>query len=247
MSSDISSLVEFLPWDSDFFEKRIARIIPNTVTTSEMESIFEWTVQQQIDCLYFLADPENHEATRLAENNRFHLTDIRVTLEKRETELKCVSGNVRRAQESDLPTLKWIARQSHRDSRFYYDNHFATQQCDKLFEIWIENSYNGFANQTLVAEIENNPAGYITCHLDETEGRIGLLAVHPEHQGKALGSALVNASLVWFASQGVNQVSVVTQGRNIRAQRLYQRCGFITRSIQIWYHWWNTPKGQEDE
>jgi dTDP-4-amino-4,6-dideoxy-D-galactose acyltransferase len=245
MNHEDSALVEFLPWDSSFFQKRIARIIPNRLTPSTIERIFEWVASHQIDCLYFLADPESKETTALAEQTGFHLTDIRVTLERHisgETEIPAM---VRPAVESDLPTLKWIARQSHHDSRFYYDNHFATEQCDKLFEIWIENSYNGFANQTLVADINGIPAGYITCQVEEKEGKIGLLAVHPDHQGKALGSALVNASLGWFSSQGVKEVSVVTQGRNIRAQRLYQRCGFITQSIQIWYHWWNTPKRQE--
>jgi ribosomal protein S18 acetylase RimI-like enzyme len=33
-------------------------------------------------------------------------------------------------------------------------------------------------------------------------------------------------------------VSVVTQGRNVAAQRLYQRAGFVTASTQLWYHRW---------
>lgn len=246
MNHDPAPPVEYLPWDSAFFGKRIARIKRDTLTPPDVEAIFNWAAAQQIDCLYLLANPESRETTLLAEQNGFHLTDVRITLEKKIFEEKEPVGvAIRPAIESDLPILKWIARQSHRDSRFYYDNHFATELCDKLFEIWIENSYNGFANQTLVIDIDSKPAGYLTCHVEDKEGRIGLLAVHPDHQGKALGSALVNASLVWFKMQGVTRVSVVTQGRNIRAQRLYQRCGFITRSLHIWYHWWNTPKGQE--
>jgi ribosomal protein S18 acetylase RimI-like enzyme len=37
---------------------------------------------------------------------------------------------------------------------------------------------------------------------------------------------------------GVQRVSVVTQGRNVAAQKLYQSCGFTTCSVQLWYHWW---------
>jgi ribosomal protein S18 acetylase RimI-like enzyme len=34
--------------------------------------------------------------------------------------------------------------------------------------------------------------------------------------------------------------TVVTQGRNIASQRLYQKHGFVTQSIQLWYHRWTS-------
>jgi len=37
----------------------------------------------------------------------------------------------------------------------------------------------------------------------------------------------------------------VTQGSNIAAQRLYQRSGFLPKSVQLWYHFW--PREQRDE
>jgi hypothetical protein len=30
----------------------------------------------------------------------------------------------------------------------------------------------------------------------------------------------------------------VTQGKNIAAQRLYQKNGFLIRDLQLWYHKW---------
>ena len=50
---------------------------------------------------------------------------------------------------------------------------------------------------------------------------------------RGIGWALVAESLRWFAVHGARQVSVVTQGRNVQAQRLYQHCGFLTRSMQL--------------
>jgi hypothetical protein len=39
--------------------------------------------------------------------------------------------------------------------------------------------------------------------------------------------------------RGAATVSVVTQGRNVRAQRIYQQFGMRTRSLELWYHrWW---------
>jgi ribosomal protein S18 acetylase RimI-like enzyme len=49
---------------------------------------------------------------------------------------------------------------------------------------------------------------------------------------------MLDEALRWFVSQGVTSVSVVTQARNVRAARFYQRAGFSIESIQLWYHKW---------
>ena len=72
---------------------------------------------------------------------------------------------IRLAREEDLPALREIARNTHRDTRFYFDGHFDRDKCDQLYETWIENSFRGFAQAILVAEVANAPAAYLTCHL----------------------------------------------------------------------------------
>jgi len=37
-------------------------------------------------------------------------------------------------------------------------------------------------------------------------------------------------------------VTVVTQGLNVPAQRLYQKSGFLVSSVYLWYHLWIRPK-----
>ena len=51
---------------------------------------------------------------------------------------------------------------------------------------------------------------------------------------------MIDASLVWFADRGCREVIVVTQGRNCRGQRLYQRAGFVSnvRSDLTTYGGW---------
>ena len=39
------------------------------------------------------------------------------------------------------------------------------------------------------------------------------------------------------------RITVVTQGRNARAQRLYQRAGFVTESVRLWFHRWFDRRG----
>jgi hypothetical protein len=44
--------------------------------------------------------------------------------------------------------------------------------------------------------------------------------------------------LHWLAEQGVPRATVVTQGRNVVAQRLYQSMGFKTSTLHCWHHLW---------
>ena len=82
--------------------------------------------------------------------------------------------------------------------------------------------------------------GYITASLAPGgEGRIGLFAVAGAAQGQGIGGRLVTAAFAWLAGRGAATVSVVTQGRNVRAQRIYQQFGMRTSSLELWYHrWW---------
>ena len=97
----------------------------------------------------------------------------------------------------------------------------------------------------LVAVQDGQPAGYCTCSVSpDGTGNIGLIAVDSRWRRARLGTALVASALGYFRAEGMRAATVVTQGRNIASQRLYQRCGFATQSIQLWYHRW-APAGQE--
>ena len=141
--------------------------------------------------------------------------------------------------DSDLAALKAIARVSHQDSRFYFDRRFAEASAAALYERWIERSCQGWADVVLVAEAEGVPSGYCTCHIREHgTGSIGLVGVSAAAQGRGLGRQLIESALATFHARRVRHVEVVTQGRNCAAQRLYQRSGFVTESVMLWYHKW---------
>jgi len=237
-------LCKFLDWDSEFFRCQIARIIPNRLTSKDIGAIFRWCRDRSIDCLYFLADVDDPATVFEAEANEFHLVDIRITLERLieaipSANRRAFQGVIRPSKISDVPALRAMAKLSHRDSRFYYDGRFSRSRCDALYTTWIEKSCNGYANIVFVSEIGGVPAGYVSCHLaKQARAQIGLLGVHGNFWGKGIGEGLLNESLRWFAEQGAKRVAVVTQGRNCSAQRLYERCGFVTQSVQLWYHRW---------
>lgn len=245
---EASRLCEYLEWDSSFFERRIARLTSGRLDAEIIKEIIAWCELQAIECLYFLADADDPTTVRLAESHAFQLVDVRVTLERALDDIpatagKALSTGIRLCNSEDVPVLRSIANVSHRDSRFYHDFHFPPSACDALYETWIEKSCHGYATAVLVAELESRPAGYVSCHLlQENRGQIGLFGIAPEARGQGLGKKLLEGSLQWFAENGVKNVMVVTQGRNRAAQRLYQRGGFLTRSVQLWYHRWFLPE-----
>ena len=66
----------------------------------------------------------------------------------------------------------------------------------------------------------------------------GLFGISKEHQKKGLANNLLSHINNILFVKGVNKISVVTQGRNISAQRAYQKAGFISKATQLWYHKW---------
>lgn len=241
-----ASYCEFLEWDSNFFNRRIARVTSNRLDGHKTKNIIEWCHNHNIDCLYFLADADDDLTVRIAEAHRFHFVDIRVSFEKQldgaPPQAEADAELIRPATLDDIPTLQGIARACYRHTRFYYDTHFPVRQADALYETWIEKSCKGYADIVFVAQAQGKPAGYLSCHLpDASTGQIGLVGVRSDSSGLGLGQALVNHALSWFAQQNVRRVRVATQARNSQAQRLYERCGFLTQSFQLWYHRWFTP------
>jgi ribosomal protein S18 acetylase RimI-like enzyme len=240
-------LCQFLPWDSAFFGERIARATIHRLNAETVKAIMAWCGTELIRCLYFLADSDDVKTLSLAKENGFDLVDIRVTLEHQTKDRRigastCRSEalHLRPSTLVDIPALQGIARTSHVDSRFFADGRFPVEKCEALYETWIKKSCEGYADVVFVAELSGKPAGYISCHLiqNTSRGQIGLIGVDPQARRYGLGSSLVKCSLDWFTKQGVDTVDVVTQGRNIGGQRLYQGCAFRTSAVQLWYHRW---------
>jgi dTDP-4-amino-4,6-dideoxy-D-galactose acyltransferase len=238
---------QLLPWDSDFFGRRIARATAHRLAPQTVRAILEWCEAQAIECVYFLADSDDAETVRLAEDHGFRLLDIRVTLQCDIRERQAGPNDdlpptisVRHSRQSDVPALQAIARTSYGHTRFYFDPCFPVESCDALYETWIRRSCEGYADVVLVAEMDERIAGYVSCHMagNTPQGQIGLVGIEAQARGRGVGRVLIDHSLRWFAEQGAEVVSVVTQGRNLAAQRLYQRCGFLTHSVQLWYHKW---------
>ena len=235
----------FLPWDSNFFGIRIAQVEANHLDSKSVLEVDQWCKQNDIQCLYFLADPEYKVTTRIAEENQFHLVDVRITMQhenspNRKAMQILPNVSIRPYQPSDLPVLRDISRTSFTKTRFYSDLCFSREKCDELYDVWIKNSCEGFADEVLVADLDGVPLGFSTCHIrsNQQEGDIGLIAVKEQERGKGIGKKMVYGSLNYFHNHEVDKVYITMQGSNIIAHRLSERAGFMMSSVRLWYHKW---------
>jgi dTDP-4-amino-4,6-dideoxy-D-galactose acyltransferase len=235
-----------LDWDSQFFGCRIARLEGARLLPGDVGAIDDWCAAGRIDCLYFLAESGCPQTIATAEANGFGFKDLRITYEwksalgARGIQPQIGEGvKVRAFTKPDLARLVEIARASHTDSRFFFDQRFNRTRAAELYEIWIRKACE--SDHVIVGESGGGPAGYLSCHVEDGRaGSIGLAAVDARFHGQGIGRAMIEAALQWFRENGITDIRVVTQGRNVAAHRFYQSAGFLTRTIECWYHKWFT-------
>lgn len=234
---------ELLEWDSEFFGLRIARLQAERLDDARLDAALAWCEERAVDCLYLRISGDDRGTLAAVERRSFDLVDVRVDLSHdlsgaRAEDLD--APGVRHAQAGDLPALCAIAREAFTGSRFFFDGRLPRDRCEALFETWVVRSVAGeLADAVLVVDVEGAPAGFVTCERPATgQGRIGLLGVSTEARGQGAGRRLCQGALGWFADHGTAGATVTTQGRSVGAVRLYERCGFTTASVSLWYHRW---------
>ena len=241
-------LCQILEWDSNFFGFPIARLNTRKLNQSNIHQVLYWCQANSVKCLYFLAASDGMDSIGVAEANGFHLVDLRITLENQLNEKNGIKNvipieglKIRTVIAEDILLLENIARCSYHLSRFYMDSNFPRKLCDDLYATWIKQSCEGGSKMVLVADINSKPVGYVTCDVageNKGEGKIGLLGIDPEYRGLGIGLQLVDQALYWFKESHLENIKVVTQGRNVQAIRLYQKCAFFLFSVDYWYHRW---------
>ena len=245
----MDTFIELLEWDTVFFSLPIGRITANRLDDAGISIILDEAHRVGLRCLYFEADPNDLATVTAVEKNNFHLVDVRVVLEYPFNNHPAPLARyaihpdlvVTPAVASDLPLLENITEEISQFSRYTFDHNFKSGENKRLYRLWIRNSYNGFADVVYVARWGGNcesAVGLVACVMEKDIGHIQLAGVHHTHHQKGVGTGLVQTALDWAKSCGAQKMQVVTQARNVPAQRLYQQMGFFTRSMTLYYHKW---------
>lgn len=89
-----------------------------------------------------------------------------------------------------------------------------------------------------VAEVEGTIAGFVAARVDAASrvGEIGLNAVHPDHAGRGIGTAMYERALARMKRAGMRVATVATGGdpSHEPARRAYAKAGFTVGIPSLW-------------
>jgi L-amino acid N-acyltransferase len=106
---------------------------------------------------------------------------------------------------------------------------------------WVEGSLGAMSDgdqAVLVAELDGLLVGFVTLSSvrhwsGELDAWIGELVVHPDAEGRGMGTSLVEAVIERAREDGHARISVSTGATNSRARRLYAKLGFEDEDVTL--------------
>jgi dTDP-4-amino-4,6-dideoxy-D-galactose acyltransferase len=238
MEGSPDEAIEFLQWDSEHFGLPVARVCDPS-GPEQMHAAVEVADRTGVRCLTALVKADRVETITAAEDLSFRCYDIRTAFDRKIDKAPKVLADLdlRLIAEADLPHLEPIARERFSTTRFVADPHFPRDLAGSLYVEWLR---RGYRDESRFVIAPNRLDGFVACHLESKRGVgvIELIAVASSSEGSGLGGRLIEGAEALFVNEGLERAHVVTQGRNLLAQKLYQSYGYRTEDISLWFHRW---------
>lgn len=223
-------IIQKLNWDSEFFGRRIGRLKVDCLSGELSE------FQNEFDLIYVETSCDSTCCAPTSHPNWFDagrkLTFTTATHDEQE-DPSIIQLTTR---SPELQQLAWL---SGHQSRYRLDPNFTEEDYKRLYTRWIDACLEGQWNAAVLGiERHGELAGFVTVESIADHSRIGLIAVHPDHQGQGLSGQLIRASSVTASKKGHTELRVSTQHTNEAAIHAYTRRGFNNLSSIQHYHWW---------
>ena len=238
-------LIKDLDWDSEIFGFSMAAVNTPKLTPEIMSLIQHETEEQKIRFLQYVCDCADLESIHQTETAGFHFVDIRLTFQKILSSSDFIPENkpgihFGLATPSHIPAIIEMSADLYQDFRYYVDMQFPRDRVDTFYHTWLSNAvYGKYDHLCYCLFIDDTPIGYCTVRFtDQHTASLGLFGIASAHQRQSLGNYLLQLTCADLFNKGYKEINVVTQGKNIGAQRTYQGNGFKTASVEMWYHKW---------
>lgn len=235
-------MIEFLAWDSSFFEIKIGRLYCYGNGVDIKKNINDCK-EQGYKLVYIFCEKDNSKYDSLVRSTGAVLYDEKITFFKSIIHPQPLTNSNIISFESDkIPeALYKLGIQSGEYSRFKCDVNFAPGQFEDLYKKWVENSVNRtIADEVFISMESGVITGFVTLKYNIHEGAIGLIAVDNRYRGKAIGSNLISYTESFLLNRNIGNLRVVTQAANIGAVNFYKKNNFKIKEVTNIYHFWIT-------
>lgn len=241
--NEIVNLILKLKWDSSFFGYNVAYLSCMHLTQNILYQVEKFIIEENIRLVEYLCNCHDRRSVLSAEENGFHFVDIRLSYRTTiKDKTNCSLGRFlfRRAEEYDIPALRAISKYIYKDSRYFFDGNFNREKISEFYQGWVQKGVLGqYDDECWCLCDKDLPVAFCTIKYKVYKtAAIGLVGVDKNYLSKGLGQTIMHSMFNMLMNKGIQDVFVVTQGRNYPAQRLYQRVGFRTYLTQLWYHKW---------
>ncbi|MEM2370619.1 MAG: GNAT family N-acetyltransferase [Candidatus Bathyarchaeia archaeon] len=254
-------LIRRSEWDSEHFGFNISKVelalfnqnVNANLRLALIRRVIESSVSKLIIARVPLTDIRTIQAFEI---NGAILTDVLLTFHRDLREIPisredCRGIEILEADEKHTQQISKIAKDVFTTSHFHSDLFLPANRCSELYAKWALNSLRELADIVLVAKEGNNLLGFVTCRIDYLNdeysyGVIDLIGVKKEHQGRGIGSCLLNEALRWF-SRRTSSVYVGTQANNVRSVRLYEGASFKNVFAEATLHIWRASWWLDDQ
>jgi len=240
--------IKLLDFDTRLFGFKVAMFMGKRLGGESSKRLIKECKDRGIRCCFAELDINDFVTLNMSAKDGFVISDIRMTFEKdlcnyRLRDNKGLKGYVidKVIMNRDLPYLEALSGELSLTSRFEFDNNFPAGMAGRLYKTWMRNSIDKktAGGMFIAREIKTrNPAGVITYKRYADYGKIVLFVVGQKHRRKGLGFRLLNRVSLCFKEAGIGKIRVVTESKNIPAQRLYEKNGFLTHSVSAFFHLW---------
>lgn len=209
----------------------------------------EMANQEGLEHLSARLEPNRKKIIHACEDRGFRLMDTRIEFifDYRASDIKEINNQciLREGRAEDEEKLVRISLESFSNyiDRFHSDEKIDNNKADKLYELWVRNSYRGYADSIIVAESEDDIVGFSTFkeHAGETDsgekiGEIVLSAVSKKARGKGVYTSMINEG-VRIGKGKINYLLVKTQIDNTAVQKAWASLGFKPYKSEYIFHY----------
>ena len=227
-------------WDSDFFGFEVYEIPSEVISPNDVEACLDHCRKKDARLVYYQRPEGEGEIQLNVKDVHTFLADHKTTLIKRSLKKKNPSLPVEAFDKVEaVSDLYPLAIETGVQSRFKVDPRIPNEKFEELYELWIKGSVEGrMADEVLVIKKDGDVTALVTLKVKEGCGDIGLIGVSKDFRGQGFATELLKASENWTVEKGFDCLTVVTQGKNETAMKLYLRNGFDVSDVKLFYHLW---------